>query len=128
MKQIEYTEKQKFAIEIINASMEEIKSAFPTAYNLNAVLLAYEQRMYKKYGIIKRYLTLREYIKQISYGAYHRFYFTIGEIYVNGISTIEKYRQYYREKWLDMYYVTEDERKRNSEITEHHLTLVQKDD
>ena len=84
-----------------------------------------------QYDIKPKYLTLREYLKKYSCGAYHNFIFDINydgqSIKVNVIS-IDDFLRYFNVKILDIYYVVKDEKKDNGAgcdqyQCDHYLTL-----
>ena len=84
-----------------------------------------------QYDIKPQYLTLREYLKKHSCGAYHHFIFEIdinwSKIKIDVIND-EDFERYYNGRFLDMYNVINDEKKSNGGNCEnydckHYLTL-----
>ena len=130
MKQIEYSEKQKIVLEVL----EQVDNWFKPADFASG----YEKENYfskitsiKSYfGIKEKYLTLREYINKISCGAYHTFIFSIGSIHFETMDVVE-FEHYHNPNLLDKYFVISDNRKSygcNCENyhCEHYLELAEK--
>jgi len=111
MKQIEYTEKQKEIIEILEPFWELIKYKLMNTGDIQEVKQVVK-RIEKKYGIQHKYQTIREYMNEHACGAYHRFIFKIGKIEVDVID-VSDFELYYNSKWLDRFFVTEDVQKNN---------------
>ena len=61
MKQIEYTEKQKIVIEVVEEFANSFQGNLYESQWKN--LFAVKQDIFKKYGIVNKYQTLRDYIK-----------------------------------------------------------------
>lgn len=131
MKQIEYTEKQLLVLEILD-EVEKLFKPDKNAYDFQR--REYFQKINQlkdHYGIKEKYLTLREYLKKHSCGAYHNFIFKIEGIDVD-VMGIEQFERYYNSSLLDKYFVLKDNRKEfgsNCENynCEHYLELVKKD-
>lgn len=133
MKQIEYSDKQKLVLEIL----DEFTELFYEDYNdYDFKRKDWHDRIEsikKKYGIVDKYLTLRKYLATHSSGAYHRFSFKIDGITVFNVTGITEFERYYNSELLDKYYVVKDEKQSfgsNCENyqCEHYLSLVLKDD
>lgn len=106
MKQINYTKEQELVLEILKP-LEDIAHGDP--YNSVATQL---QQVIKdiraKYKLQEKYLTLREYLKKYSCGAYHHFIFKISSINIDVIG-IDEFERYYNGKLLDKYFVIRDD-------------------
>ena len=133
MKQVEYTEKQKIVLEVLN----EFEKRFYKDYNdFDFRMRKWHsgiEEIKKKYGITEKYLTLREYLNKHACGAYHDFHFKIdGNISVK-VCGASDFERIYNPKILDGYYVVKDETESFGSNCEnyscrHHLTLTPKDD
>ena len=127
MKQVEYTEKQKLVLELLN----DVITAYEpdTRYDFQrAKLLSVRQAILKKYDIKERFLTLKEFIKKHESGAYNHFIFTIcDEIRIDVIG-ISEYIKYYVTDWLDRYYVVNYKKNGGNEGTDYILELAPKED
>ena len=132
MKQIEYTDEQKKFLEILAVVNEVFKP--------NTRASDYEKHQYynkvqalkEKYGIKEKYKTLREYINEHSKGAYHRFFFQIGNKYIDVIS-VEDFEIVYKGDLLDKFYVVDDNEKEYGNKCEnyecdHILDILPKED
>lgn len=106
MKQIEYNEKQKEIIEILEPFWELIKYKLMNRGDIQEVKQVVKN-IEKKYGIQRKYQTLREYMNEHAIGAYHSFIFKIGKVEVNVIG-VSDFELYYNSKWLDRFFVIED--------------------
>ena len=134
MKQIEYTEKQKLVIEIVDKFFSLF--GFDNLYERDKKkLIEIKQKMYDEYEIKNKKMTLREYLRKHSIGAYHRFNFEInnGSISVRDIIGVSDFESIYNPAWLDKYYVigdTTEEFGSNCEnyCCKHYLKLTPKED
>ena len=130
MKQIEYTEKQKIVLEVINDFAKE----FQADYNYDFQRKNWHSRISKikeKYGIKDQFLTLREYLSKHSSGAYHHFIFKIYPLRIDTIG-VQEFERYYNPKLLDEYFVINDRTTDNNGNCEtyqatHYLEIVEKD-
>lgn len=107
MKQIEYTEKQKEVLQILEPFVELTNQCGSNA--IRAQVKAIISATLEKYGIKEQYLTLREYLKKHSIGAYHHFIFNINNVCINVIDD-EDFETTYKSELLDQYYVINDTR------------------
>lgn len=134
MKQTEYTEKQKLVIEIVDKFFSLF--GFDNLYEHDKKkLIGIKQKMYDEYGIKNKHLTLREYLRKHSAGAYHSFNFEInnGHIPVRGILGVSEFEAIYNPTWLDKYYVIGDMTQDNGCVNDnyrcqHYLKLAPKED
>ena len=127
MKQIEYTEKQKLVIEILEDVIKEYKPDVRYDFE-RAKLTNLKSKIFAKYGIQEKFLTLREFIKKHEYGAYHHFFFTLCDDIKIDVIGIDEYLRYYVSEWLDYYYVISYEKKDRGEGSDYYLTLSPKED
>lgn len=135
MKQITpYTDIQETVLKCIEEFTEYLKSQNNLNYGFQQTsFFNFTQDLKTKYDIHEKYLTLREYLKKHSHGAYHRFYFNIEDVKVSNITGIDEFERYYNNSLLDKYYVLKDEDKSSGSNCEnyqcdHYLTIVKKDD
>ena len=132
MKQIEYTEKQKLVLEIL-AKVDEVFKPDRFTYSFEKDDYFYKIKKLKEiYGIKELYKTLREYIKEKSYGSYHRFIFDLNGTPVQ-VCGVYDFENTFNSKWLDKFYVIKDTQKSFGSNCEnyqcnHYLELVRKDD
>ena len=130
MKQIEYTEKQKLVMEILKPIKDKVVGVkYDTlARDIRQAIKDIEN----KYDIKPQYLTLRQYINEISNGAYHRFYFDMElptiTIKVIDICGVYDFERIYNPRFLDMFFVIADKSIDNGGDCEnyecqHHLKL-----
>lgn len=126
MKQIEYTEKQKIVLEVLEQVDKEFK---PDKFAMGFQRQEYFDKINRIklfFDIREKYLTLREYISKKSCGAYHYFIFDIDNIGFKTTS-VDKFEQYHNPKLLDKYYVVSDQTgELIGNIHNHHLELVKK--
>ena len=129
MKQIEYTDKQKEVLKILEPFKEFYKENkyFNGIDTLGEII----SKTKEKYKIKEQYQTLREYLKEHSCGAYHTFLFEINHIKID-VTGIWEFENMYNSKLLDKYYVVDDMMISNGgDCTnyncEHHLTIEEKD-
>lgn len=134
MKQTEYTEKQKLVIEIVDKFFSLF--GFDNLYEHDKKkLIEIKQKMYDEYGIKNKLMTLREYLRKNSAGAYHSFNFEInnGKISVTDILGVSEFEAIYNSAWLDKYYVIGDATQQRGSTCEnyeckHYLKLAPKED
>ena len=122
MKQIEYNEKQKIVLEVINDFIEK----FHDEYRYSRDISKFHKRINEiksKYGIIDKYKTLREYISENECGAYHEFQFKIDDCVSVKTRGIDEFENIYNKKWLDMYYVLNDKSSDNDGNCENYLCV-----
>lgn len=127
MKQRQYSEKQLVAVEIIGRLiyyLEDNRSGMKEIENIK-----------KDYKIKEPFETLRQYINNHCFGAYHTFYFTLN----NKDISIETIGDMLTDEWCSLYpltdkfYVVKDDRKEygdncENSLTEHYLSLEPKED
>lgn len=107
MKNIEYTEKQKIAIEVADKFKEALKHFSCNILNpIPTLTKVIDDILKDEYGVKReKYLTLREHLEKYSSGAHVHFKFVIG----NGINVdvidVKDFERYYNTRILDMYYV-----------------------
>ena len=107
MKNIEYTEKQKIAIEDADKFKEALKHFSRNILNpIPTLTKVIDDILKDEYGVEReKYLTLREHLEKYSSGAHIHFKFVIG----NGINVdvidVKDFERYYNTRILDMYYV-----------------------
>ena len=113
MKQRQYNEKQLIVIDIINLFSDEVLKR--DKYGEYREFLKVVNTIKEKYGIKPPYLTLREYIKFNSHGAYHTFKFKLcdKEVSIDSLEDMlsDDYCVLYPH--TKDYYVVEDKQKSN---------------
>lgn len=107
MKQIEYTEKQKEVLQILEPFIKLANQCGSNAIRVQVKAII--SATLEKYGIKEQYLTLREYLNKHSIGAYHHFIFNINNVCINVIDD-EDFETTYKSELLDQYYVINDTR------------------
>lgn len=132
MKQIKYTDKQELVLEILKPFID-LTYASNHSYSVGKTDLAYAIKDIKnKYGIKEKILTLREYLRAYSRGAYHHFIFDINFVKIDVIG-VEDFERVYQPQLLDKYYVVRDITKEyGGDCTnyqcEHNLIIEPKED
>lgn len=95
MKQRQYTELQKEIMKVLGRLAPYIRNS---TYGLEEI-----EQIRKDYNIKEPYLTLRQYIRQESHGAYHTFHFSLNnkQISINTIGDM------LTDDWCSLYPLTE---------------------
>ena len=102
-------------------------SAEYNSYDIKKFVSNFVQRKKEEYKIPEFIVTLRQYLTEHSYGAYHHFKFIIMYTEIN-VTGVEDFERLYNKDILDQYEVIEDkETDNNGDCTnyccEHRLTL-----
>lgn len=123
----ELTEEQKIVVDVLTPFKSYILIAASTGKRNRDIERVIDD-IERKYELKPKYMTLREYLKRYSKGAYHHFIFSIynRHIEVNGV---EDFEALYKAELLDKYRVIKDEEKSNDDYRcdnyrcEHYLEL-----
>lgn len=133
MKQRQYSEKQSIVLDVIKLFSEEVLKR--DKYGEYREFVKVIEAIKEKYGIKPPYLTLRQYIKHSSLGAYHTFKFKLcgREVCIDSINDMlsDEYCDLYIH--TKDYYVIEDKQVDNGGNCEnyhcdHYLVLELKED
>lgn len=89
-------------------------------------------KLKREYGLLPKYPTLREYIRENSRGAYHNFIFHLGSHEVR-VSSVFDFESIYKKELLDMFVVTGDRKEDNGGNCEnyecnHYLEIEAKEE
>ena len=130
MKQIEYTEKQKIVLEVLDEVEKLFKpSTREVCYDIK--LQEYFNKIQKIkniYDIKEKYETLREFIDKREDGAYHKFIFEIYNVKMH-CTSVSDFASIYNVNLLNKYYVLKDTAESSGHdctnyTCEHNLEIV----
>ena len=89
-------------------------------------------KLKREYGLLPKYPTLREYIRENSRGAYHNFIFNLGSHEVK-VTSVFDFVSIYKQELLDMFFVVKDRKEDNGGNCEnyecnHYLEIEAKEE
>ena len=98
----------KTEIEIVKKLLKELEAELPqNNFITTSAIKEFIKEEKKKYNILPKYPTLREYINEHSHGAYHKFEFEI-DYRIFKVWNVDEFERYYNESLLDKFVVIDD--------------------